>query len=321
MSFQTADPWGNNEQNETLFVHGFSLQQLGYTFDNVPLGDQQYGNWNGLSVSRAVTSENVSRVILASGAGDLGTASTSNLGGTIETFSSDPSTTGGLRVDETIGSYNTFRTFARLDTGTFGNGNALYVSVLNHDAKAWDFKGHQKGQQLNAKYVRTGDKSKLTAWFDYQKKFEPNEDSVVHVGNNPAPYTRPFLYNDYDGAVAYLNPVTGAPPAADGSNFRNYHSAAQREDYLAYVKHDYAFSDTLTWSNQIYAHHNYGRGIVAGPINQAGLPALFAVYYPGPAGETSAQQVARLKTIFWRRRLRCAHDRISDQPWRRDFDA
>uniref|UniRef100_UPI0025DB20B4 Plug domain-containing protein n=1 Tax=uncultured Caulobacter sp. TaxID=158749 RepID=UPI0025DB20B4 len=74
--YRTADPWGNNEQNLSLFVHGFSTQQLGFTMDGVPLGDQQYGNYNGLSVSRAVTSENVSRVTLSSGAGSLGVAST-----------------------------------------------------------------------------------------------------------------------------------------------------------------------------------------------------------------------------------------------------
>ena len=88
--FETADPWGNNEQNETLYVHGFSLQQLGYTMDGVPLGDQQYGNWNGLSPSRALISENIAKVLFSSGTGDLGTPSGSNLGGTIETFSRDP---------------------------------------------------------------------------------------------------------------------------------------------------------------------------------------------------------------------------------------
>src|SRR5262249_53546807 len=85
--FETADPWGNNEQNESLLVHGFSTQQLGYTMDGVPLGDQQYGNYNGLSPSRAVSSENVAKVNLSSGAGALGVASTSNLGGAIETYS------------------------------------------------------------------------------------------------------------------------------------------------------------------------------------------------------------------------------------------
>ena len=85
--YVTADPWGNNEQNMSLFLHGFSTQQLGYAMDGVPLGDQQYGNYNGLSPSRAITSENVSRVDLFSGAAALGVPSTSNLGGAIETFS------------------------------------------------------------------------------------------------------------------------------------------------------------------------------------------------------------------------------------------
>ncbi len=297
--FETADPWGNNEQNETLFVHGFSLQQLGYTFDNVPLGDQQYGNWNGLSVSRAVTSENVSRVQFASGAAGLGVASTSNLGGAIETYSSDPSKTFGVTLAETLGSYNTTRTFARLDTGEFGNGNTLYVSALYHDAKAWDFNAHQRDQQINAKYVHTGDRGRLTGYLDYQTKVEPNEDSIVHpqTGSSTTqanadvgvPYTRPFLYPDYDAGLAYLScTTTCAPPASAGNNFSNYHSAAQREDVLTYLKYDFAFNDDVSWSNQAYYHYNYGRGIVAGPINQAGLPALFAVYYPGQD----------LKTVF-----------------------
>ena len=279
--FETADPWGNNEQNETLFIHGFSLQQLGYTFDDVPLGDQQYGNWNGLSPSRAVTSENIGKVLLASGAGDLGTASTSNLGGTIDTYSNDPSADRGLTVGETVGSYDTFRTYLRYDTGNLGNGNSAYVSVLNHDASAWDFHAHQKDKQLNAKFVHQGDTSRLTAYFDYDTKVEPNEDSIVHGPNDPTPpYTRPFLYNDYDAALSYLGAI-GAPPASDHSNFRNYHSAAQREDYLAYLKYDAKLGDNMSWSTQGYYHYDYGRGIVAGPINQAGLPGLFAVYYPG----------------------------------------
>src|SRR6201985_1321866 len=107
--YATADPWGNNEQNESLVVHGFTTQQLGYTMDGVPLGDQQYGPYNGLSPSRAVTSENVRRVTLESGTGSLGVASTSNLGGAIETFSSDPLQAFGVDARETLGSYDTTR--------------------------------------------------------------------------------------------------------------------------------------------------------------------------------------------------------------------
>src|SRR5262249_3529420 len=165
--FETADPWGNNEQNESLLVHGFTQQQLGFTMDGVPLGDQQYGNYNGLSPSRAVTSENVDHVTLSSGAGSLGVASTSNLGGAIETFSSDPSQDFGFDLPQTVGSYYTSRTFARLDPGDMGGGNAAFVSYLHHDQRAWDFNGHQMDDQANLKFVHEDANGRLTFFADY----------------------------------------------------------------------------------------------------------------------------------------------------------
>lgn len=280
VTFTTADPWGNNEQNLSLFVHGFNGQQLGYTMDGVPLGDQQYGNYNGLSPQRAVISENVRNVILSSGAGNLATASTSNLGGTIETFSADPSARRQLTAEQTFGSYSALRTFARFDTGLFGDGNSAYLAVLRQDARAWDFEGNQKGNQLNAKLVRVRPSGKLTVFFDYSDKVEPNEDSIVHVaGETSAPYTRPFLYPNFAAALAYLSP-TGGTPAADGANYRNYYSDAQRKDWLSYAKYEWNLSDHTVWSNQVYFHRDDGVGVVAGPIGAAGLPALFSVYYP-----------------------------------------
>ncbi|TWI62158.1 outer membrane receptor protein involved in Fe transport [Pseudoduganella lurida] len=283
VSFQTADPWGNNEQNLSLFVHGFSGQQLGYTMDGVPLGDQQYGNYNGLSPQRAVISENVRGVVLSSGAGDLATASTSNLGGTIETFSADPLATRGLAAQQTVGSHKTSRTFLRYDSGKMSGqsgDSSFYVSALHHEARAWDFQGRQGGDQLNAKFVNDNASGRLTVFFNYSDKIEPNEDSTVRSATEKfQPYTRPFTYPDFNLALGYLSP-TGATPAADGNNYRNYYSDAQREDYLGYVKYDWNLSDSATWSNQVYYHYDDGVGVVAGPIGVAGLPALFAIYYP-----------------------------------------
>jgi len=280
VSFQTADPWGNNEQNLSLFVHGFSGQQLGYTMDGVPLGDQQYGNYNGLSPQRAVISENVSSVILSTGAGDLATASTSNLGGTIETFSGDPLSAPNLAMQQTWGSYNTSRTYVRLDSGNWGQGNSAYFSAVHQEQRAWDFNGRQGGNQVNAKWVNQGEAGKLTVFFDYSDKTEPNEDSTVHSATEKfQPYTRPFFYPNFAGMESYLS-ASGATPAADGNNYRNYYSDAQRTDALAYAKYDAYLGENTTWSNQIYAHYDDGVGVVAGPIGAAGLPALFSGYFP-----------------------------------------
>jgi len=281
VSFQTADPWGNNEQNTSLFIHGFSGQQLGYTMDGVPLGDQQYGNYNGLSPQRAVISENVGSVILSSGAGDLSTASTSNLGGTIETFSSDPMQTRNVALQQTVGSYKTSRTFIRYDTGNFGDGNSAYISGVHQEQKAWDFQGRQGGDQFNAKFVNQSALGKLTLFANYSDKTEPNEDSTVRSATEKyQPYTRPFLYPDFQQALSYLSP-TGTTPAADGNNYRNYYGVAQRTDWLTYAKFDMNLGESTTWSNQVYYHNDDGVGIVAGPINVAGLPGLFSVYFPG----------------------------------------
>jgi hypothetical protein len=307
VTFLTADPWGNNEQNISLFIHGFNAQQLGYTLDGVPLGDQTYGNFNGLSPQRAVISENVGRVTLATGAGDLATASTSNLGGTIDTFTGDPKRDPGASVEQTFGSYSAFRTYARIDSGTFGQGNSFYVSGVRQDGRAWDFRGRQGGYQANAKFVHDDATGKLTLYYAYSDKTEPNEDATVI---NPAkgetvataPYTRPFFFPDFAGVQAYLNnPVYAPSPAytAAKDNYRNYYSDAQRTDHLAYARYDWHLSDRVSWSNQAYYHHDDGVGVVAGPITAAGLPQLFSFYYPGPGGSpTSAANLTRLNGIF-----------------------
>ncbi|MBW8815946.1 MAG: TonB-dependent receptor [Caulobacterales bacterium] len=303
--YVTADPWGNNEQNESLFVHGFSTQQLGYTMDGVPLGDQQYGNYNGLSVSRAVTSENVGRVTLSSGAGSLGVASTSNLGGAIETFSRDPAHAFGGTIRQTVGAYDAFRTFLRVDSGDLAQGR-FYVSYLHHDARAWDFDGHQRDDQANIKYVREDERGKLTAFLDWQNKVEPNEDATGFGNQQTAaaqgftPYTRPFYYPNIDACIGSLTGGPGTPPPAQGNNFSNCFSAAQRTDLLGYVKYDWKILDGLTWSNQAYYHYGYGRGIVAGPINQAGLPGLFAAYFPQlvVGATTSPATLTNISNLF-----------------------
>ncbi|MFA6117071.1 MAG: TonB-dependent receptor plug domain-containing protein [Sphingomonas sp.] len=276
----TADPWGYNEQNAQIFIHGFAANQLGYTMDGIPLGDQSYGNYNGLSPQRAVISENVGRVVVSTGAGDLATASNSNLGGTVETFSSSPLDRFGVQAAQTVGSYDTSRSFVRIDTGTFAGGTTSgYISAARQHARAWDFNGTQGGYQANAKLVHDSSIGKLTFYFDYNDMTQPNEDATVFFKPSAGgtatpvqlytPYTKPFYYPDFSGyRTSYLNAM-GNSPAAVGSNYRNYYSDAQRTDYLGYLRYDAKFSDHITWSTTAYFHHNDGAGVVAGPLGQS----------------------------------------------------
>ena len=98
-------------------------------------------------------------------------------------------------------------------------------------------------------------------------------------GLNLFPLYQAFLFPNLAAGLAYVISA-GAPPAQFGNNFTNYDSAAQREDGLVYGQYDWKLDDGITWSNQLYFHNDIGRGIVAGPVNQAGLPVLFAIYFP-----------------------------------------
>ena len=288
----SSDPWGNNEQNAQIFIHGFNYQQLGYTLDGLPLGDQNYGNYNGLSPQRAVISEVVGRVVVSTGAGDLGTASTSNLGGAIDAFTSEPKKKLGLEVEETVGSYGTSRTFARVDSGAFGTGdtNSAYIAVARQRARAWDFDGIQGGWQVNGKFVHDDAVGKLTAYFDYSQKTEPNEDATsfripsTSAAQSYTPYIRPYGYPNYAAYTSYLS-AYGNTPAAQGSNYNNYYSDAQRTDYLGYLKYEAHLTDKLNFSTQGYYHHDNGVGVVAGPLGQS-ITVIQAYLDPNYATDT-----------------------------------
>ena len=90
VNFQSSDPFGSYEWSQRVSIRSFNQNQLGFTFDGIPLGDMSYGNHNGLHITRAISSENIGTVRVSQGSGSLGTQSTGNLGGTVETFSMDP---------------------------------------------------------------------------------------------------------------------------------------------------------------------------------------------------------------------------------------
>jgi outer membrane receptor protein involved in Fe transport len=119
---------------------------------------------------------------------------------------------------------------------------------------------------------------KLPIYFDYTDMTQPTEDATVFFKPSAGgtatpvqlytPYTKPFFYSDFDGYRSYINAL-GNSPAAQGGNYRNYYSDAQRTDYLTYARYDAKIADNVTLSNTIYFHHNDGAGVVAGPLGQS----------------------------------------------------
>ncbi|WP_423596046.1 TonB-dependent receptor [Roseateles sp. MS654] len=262
VNFQSADGLGNYEWSTRFTVRGFSQNQLGFTLDDVPLGDMSYGNFNGLHISRAIASENVGRASLSQGAGALEAASSSNLGGTLQFYSSDPLERFGLRASQTVGSDSARRTFLRVDSGRSALGE-FFISYADQDADKWKGHGQQKQAQWNLKWVKAIGDSRLSAFVNTSRRKEVDYqdlslDLIKRRGD-----TLDNFYPDFAGAVNAANTLCGA----NGSTYvaacddQYYAGAGLRNDDLAGATADLRLAQGITWKTTAYYHRNEGMGL------------------------------------------------------------
>ena len=278
VSFQSADAFGNYEWSARIVVRSFNQNQLGFTLDGVPLGDMSYGNHNGLHISRAIISENVGRVDVAQGSGALGTASSSNLGGTIQFVGRQPADQFGIDVAGTFGSEQTVRGFMRLDTGSFGPADtALSLSYADHTMDKWKGDGEQNQWQFNASLRQPIGRGEIRGFFNQSERRENDYqdlslNQIARLGrdfdNISGNYALAVLIAD----IANNRGETGAPVtnAAAGTVYPTpiqtvddayFDASGLRDDTIGAVTIDYPITDTFSVSLTGYGHKNAGQGL------------------------------------------------------------
>ena len=304
VSFQSADAFGNYEWSARIVLRSFNQNQLGFTLDGLPLGDMSYGNHNGLHISRAIISENVARVDVAQGTGALGTASSSNLGGTVAFVSRRPADMFGLDVAGTYGSEDTTRGFIRVDTGAFGPaGTALSLSFVDHRMDKWKGLGEQNQQQINFSLLQPVGRGEITAFINHSERRENDYqdlslEQIARLGrdwdNNSDNYANAVT----NAAIYQANPGGDCPQLGGGTGVNAYVGGARciddayfdasglRDDTIGAVTLNYPITDTLDVSLTGYGHKNEGQGqwwtpyvpTAAGALDQSG--AVIAVPSP-----------------------------------------
>lgn len=290
VNFQAADPYGAYEWAVRISVRGFNQNQLGFTLDDIPLGDMSYGNWNGLHISRAITDENIGRIVLSQGTGALETASTSNLGGTLQFYSNDPSDKRGFTLSETLGSFNAYRTFARFDSGLLPNHTKFYLSGVYQLTDKWRGKGDigQNYWQLNGKLVHyVGNDGVFTAFVDLSDRREVDYQDVNKVWVQKLGYNWDN-FGDWtqsiqaawacDGVGSYPAPVNKLAPSEDPCDAGYFGASGLRKDTIGGVSYKQALTDKLTFKITGYGHHNDGRGLWFTPY----LPTYDNIYATAP---------------------------------------
>ncbi|MEJ1966223.1 MAG: TonB-dependent receptor [Gammaproteobacteria bacterium] len=268
---QSIDALATNEQSMSLSLRGFNSTRLGYTLDGMPLGDGAYNNYNGLSIGRALISENLQVVELAQGIGNISTPSTSNLGGAISYVSSDPAKTLGARIGQSFGSDTNRRSFARLDSGEYG-GFSMYVSGMYAISDLWNDQeayNRSTNKQFNSKLVYDFEHGKLTAFIDTSRTsqaddFYLSKDEMSRgLGPDWGGYAPDFnkalsrAYCNTGSFNAALCVNSGPDRDADGA-FTG--GQIMRNDDLYSLTVDFNVTDAVNLRAQVYHHEDAGAG-------------------------------------------------------------
>ena len=317
----SADPYGAYEWALRISVRGFNQNQLGFTLDDVPLGDMSYGNLNGLHISRALIDENLQTAVLSQGTAGLATASTSNLGGAIQFLSTDPSDKEGLQASQAFGSFSGSRTFARFDSGLLHTHTKMFVDGVYQSSDKWRGNGpiRQSYYQFNTKLQQfVGSKGLFTAYADFSNRQEvdyQDENKLwvqqfgYHTDNFGDWGTSLQAANAYNaqggggkvfagipttfpGNIPSIQPAGFGDLSNDPEDVGYYAAGGLRKDFLGYLKYEYAITPHLSSKTTVYGHHNAGAGLWYTPYVATYDPSTGTAISP-ISERTSEYRIAR----------------------------
>jgi len=251
VNLSQGDAIGSDDWSTRLTIRGFNESQLGFTIDGVANGFTGYAG--GAKPNRFVDLENLSSVVVSQGAGDISSASRQALGGTLAYFTDAPATTAGGAANFTFGSFNTWRVFARADTGKFAGENRAFIGFSDEQNDNWvsHFVGGSaaitKRLHLDAKEVSELGNTKLT--------FFAAVDNINPEINYQGVTLQQFAQDPRNDQLTFN--WTGNPTID-----QNYAPTwtTIRTNSLLYLKAEAPVAENFRVSVQPYWHHNSGRG-------------------------------------------------------------
>lgn len=185
-----------------LRVRGFNSDQMGFTINGAPVNDS--GSFTVFPQEYS-DAENLCDVFVTQGSTDTNAPHVGASGGNVGLVSCAPSDQRRIKVEQTTGSLNMYKTFVRLDTGLIGK-SKTYVSYSK--AMADKFKGDGRADRQHVDFGTEYDltsASKLSATLLYNRAVNNNYGALTLAQYRADPY------QDFSTAVPrHLAPGAGA---------------------------------------------------------------------------------------------------------------
>lgn len=259
---QEGDAYGGDDWSTTVSIRGFqttrSSSQLGYTIDDLPNGNTNYGG--GAKPNRFIDTENIGEVIVSQGTSDISSASTTALGGTIQYKMLAPSFEKSATVEASVGDNNARRFFLRANSGLVGQETRAFISVSDSFHNRWTDigdNGISDRQHIDSRVI--------TKWGNAQVDFRFSWDDI-HEDNYNGVSQSAFAENpNWDR----LNGTWTGSPAID-QNFVEGWSTV-RENMLFGLKFTLPLGERGVLEAQPYYHDQSGEGHWIPPYQRRGF--------------------------------------------------
>ncbi|MFL6676515.1 MAG: TonB-dependent receptor [Massilia sp.] len=188
-----------------LTMRGFNSDQIGATINGVPVNDS--GNF-AVYPQEYVDQENTCSEFVTQGSTDVDSPQVGASGGNFGIVTCNPENEKRVRVMQTMGQLNMYKTFVRYDTGLLADKRSkMFISVSNAHSDKWKGKGEANRQHLDAGYNYDWDRFNYihaTLLWNEAKNNSINNLTLDEINKNG------YYYDTSSTFVGHLTPVKGS---------------------------------------------------------------------------------------------------------------
>jgi hypothetical protein len=168
VTFTSTDAYGLDLSDGFLMVRGFRQEQLGVTFEGIPLNDGSYGSVTGTAPLNVGVTGQIGGVEVSPGSANVDVFSNSVDGGDIQYTLIAPQSKPGLSITQGYGSNTTLVTSLTGHTGQIGDGGPRILLGFERISKdKYSGAGTQSMLHASAKIVQDLPWGDLTAFFSF----------------------------------------------------------------------------------------------------------------------------------------------------------
>ncbi|UYH51594.1 hypothetical protein N5W20_01565 [Candidatus Kirkpatrickella diaphorinae] len=319
-SLSGTDPFGVDMTTAGLYLRGFHMNELGVTYEGIPLNDIGWGGLTGTNVLKIGIAQDLGGISVSTGSGSVSTFSASDNGGDLHYFVRNPKDKAGASIWQSYGSNQTIQTTISADTGQIGHhGPKMLVGFQRNYSQKYMAYGDQQALRGHFKAVQDVSWGDFTAYFSGStaKVTEYNDQSFQI--NDQLGWRADYFAPNYAYAYNISLPENATKDCGNGFSCKelaglvSYNSGHSSQDLVGSLAHDFRISKILSGRASFYMTHSDTHEV----LTDSGTPSLTGAPFSEQVWHPQNQRLGGTLSL----RAKLGHHTVSGGFWQEHTDS